>query len=432
MNYLHVIASMDPKTGGPCQGVRNLAEYALEKGHRLEVVCLDDPAAAYIAREKIIVHALGQHVGPWGYNSALKPWLAANLPRFDVVILNGLWLYPGYVLAKLARRPNMPPYFIYPHGMLDPWFQNTPGRRLKAIRNWFYWKLVEQHVVRRAKALLFTCAEELRLAGTTFRPYQPQQQINVGYGVTQPPEYDERLAQMFEQHCPGLNRRPHLIFLGRIDPKKGVDLLIRAYAAVYNSISNAQTPAPDSSAIPVLVIAGPGLDTEYGQQMQQLAATLCPTTADAGSRPAILWPGMLTGDAKWGALYRAEAFVLSSHQENFGIAVVESLACATPVLISNQVNIWQEIEADGAGLVAKNTLAGTQSLFQRWESFSTGQKQAMKRAAKESYSKRFGVTAAAENLLTTLAMLTGRKPAANRPPESGDSSGIASVAMADS
>jgi glycosyltransferase involved in cell wall biosynthesis len=409
MNYLHVIGSMDPRTGGPCQGVRNLSLRARERGHSLEVVCLDDPGADYLIQERLKVHALGKGRGAWCYHPALRPWLEANLPRFDAVILNGLWLYPGYVLSQVTRRPNMPPYFVFPHGMLDPWFQRAPKRRWKAIRNWCYWKLIEQYVVRRAAALLFTCAEEMRLARDTFRPYQPQQQVNVGYGVSQPPEFHESMVDAFAQACPGLNGRPYFIFLGRIDPKKGVDLLIQAYATVYG---NGKVPASRSSlgdqgVTPALVIAGPGLETKYGRQMQQLAAELCPPTPASRSLPVVLWPGMLVGDAKWGALYQANAFVLPSHQENFGIAVVEALACEKPVLISNQVNIWLEIEADRAGLAAEDTLAGTQQLFQRWMNFSPEEKKAMTQAAKGSYSKRFGIAQAAQTLLTSLEEFTG-------------------------
>jgi glycosyltransferase involved in cell wall biosynthesis len=418
MKYLHVIASMDPRTGGPCQGVRNLAASALKRGNTLEVVCLDDPASNYLTCESLVVHALGKRRGAWGYHPALRPWLEANLPRFDAAILNGLWLYPGYALSQLALRSNMPPYFVFPHGMLDPWFQQSPERRWKAMRNWCYWKLIEQHVVRRAAALLFTCAEEMRLARGTFRPYQPRRQVNVGYGVSEPPEFNERMVDAFAQDCPGLNGRPYFIFLGRIDPKKGVDLLIQAYATVYG---NGKVPASRSSVgghavTPALVIAGPGLETEYGRQLQQLAAKLCPPTPNSQTRPAVFWPGMLIGDAKWGALYRANAFVLPSHQENFGIAVVEALACMTPVLISNQINIWREIETDRAGLVADDTLAGMRQLFQRWENLSREEKKAMTWAAKDSYFNRFGVAGAAENLLATMEEIIVEKKLPRPPP----------------
>ena len=407
MHYLHIITTMDPRAGGPCQGIRNLTPRAVELGHDVEVVCLDDPKSDYLAREGVTIHALGRGRGPWSYHPALRPWLEANLPRFDAVILNGLWQYPGFVLSRLARRPNMPPYFVFPHGMLDPWFQRAPERRFKALRNWIYWKLMEQHVIRRARAMLFTCAEEMRLAQDTFRPYQPQRQINVGYGVSLPPEFKNGMVETFAQKCPDLNGRPYFLFLSRIHPKKGLDLLIKAYATVYHGKAEVgrqnsgarngshSAPAATKAPVPCLVIAGPGLETEHGLQMQKLAAELAPPDS-------IFWPGMLTGDAKWGALYRARAFVLPSHQENFGIAVVEALACMTPVLISNQINIWREIEADQAGLVGNDTLAATEQLFRRWEGLSAAQKAAMTRAAKASYVNRFGIATTARNLMETI------------------------------
>jgi glycosyltransferase involved in cell wall biosynthesis len=380
---------MNPRSGGPCQGIRNLAPRVGELGNDVEVVCLDHPNSSYLEEETVPIHALGEGHGSWGYHSALRPWLEQNLRRFDAVILNGLWQYPGFVLSRLAGWPDTPPYYVFPHGMLDPWFQRARERRFKAIRNWFYWRLIEHQVIHRAKALLFTCAEEMRLARQTFRPYQPQNQINVGYGVSKPPERSRSVQIAFEQSCPSLKSRSYLLFLGRIHPKKGVDILIKAFAAVYGSKGASRHPET------CLVIAGPGMETNFGRDMFALAARTCP----AGS---VLWPGMLTGEVKWGALYGAEAFVLASHQENFGIAVVEALSCGTPVLISNQVNIWREIEEDQAGFVSDDTLASVEQMLRRWEGLSPGDRNTMKEAARLSYESRFGIAHAARNLLAFL------------------------------
>ena len=126
MRYLHLISSMDPRAGGPCQGIRNLTPRSHAAGHSVEVVCLDDPDSAYLAAESrearaasnepstrsspletpsyFKIHALGKGRGAWSYHPALKPWLEKNLPRFDAVILNGLWQYPGFVMSQLARK----------------------------------------------------------------------------------------------------------------------------------------------------------------------------------------------------------------------------------------------------------------------------------------------------------------------------------------
>jgi glycosyltransferase involved in cell wall biosynthesis len=118
---------------------------------------------------------------------------------------------------------------------------------------------------------------------------------------------------------------------------------------------------------------------------------------------SIVFPGMLTGDVKWGALSAAEAFVLPSHQENFGIAVAEALACGTPVLISNKINIWREIEADGAGYVENDDLRGTTNLLNRWLATSEPLRAQMRENARKCFALRFEIDRATDSLLSVLA-----------------------------
>jgi glycosyltransferase involved in cell wall biosynthesis len=133
----------------------------------------------------------------------------------------------------------------------------------------------------------------------------------------------------------------------------------------------------------------------WGAELKALAASL-------GVADRIAWPGMLTGDLKWGAIRCAEAFVLPSHQENFGIAVVEAMACGVPVLISNQVNIWREIEEDRAGLVEADTEAGTTSLLSRWLSLEPEEVEILRRNTIPAFKRRFEIQAAARSLIEAI------------------------------
>jgi glycosyltransferase involved in cell wall biosynthesis len=111
---------------------------------------------------------------------------------------------------------------------------------------------------------------------------------------------------------------------------------------------------------------------------------------------------MLSGDMNWGAFHCADAFILPSHQENFGIAVAEALSCGLPVLISDKVNIWREIQGAGAGLVAPDTLDGTRELLTRWLTLDEPARAQTREQARVCFERHFHIAAAAESLLATL------------------------------
>jgi glycosyltransferase involved in cell wall biosynthesis len=413
MRVLRVIGTMDPSSGGPCQGVRHSIAALSAMGWESEVVCLDRRLqdVADVARypeDPFPIERLGEGRYGWGYSPALRPWLEKHLHRFNVVIVHGMWQYTGYLVHRLLMHDLAQkgaklslPYFLFPHGMLDPWFQRAPGRRLKAWRNWIYWKVIERHVVRNATALLFTCEQELRLARSTFRPYQPQRELNVGYGVAAPPPFLPAMARAFQECCPQLGNRPYILYLGRIDPKKGLDLLLRAYATVCERHSCLKEPR--CPVLPALVVAGPGLNSKFGREMRELAARLFPSTdASTWNEPQALFTGMLSGDMKWGALYGCEAFVLPSHQENFGIAVAEALGSSKPVLISRQVNIWREISQEDAAFVGEDTLEGTIEVLEQWMRLPQEGRQSMTLNARHCFHRHFEIGRSASRLAEVL------------------------------
>lgn len=417
MKLLHITASMDPKVGGVCQAVRTIVKglgaYPVVQN---TVISFDAADASFIRQNFDPVQALGSGNGPWFYNAGYLPWLLQNLQKFDAVILHGLWNYQGYGLMKALNQLKnktagndqnaslIPKFFVMPHGMLDPYFQKASGRKLKAVRNWFYWKFIEQKVVNQADGLLFTCEAELQLARTTFNPYLPKKELVVGLGVEEPPASTLVMRDVFLKKCPGLTA-PYLLFISRIHPKKGADLLLDAYIKTYQFDNTKQENNPldthtvftgINSVLTKLVVAGPGLETPYGQKIKIAASRLEHTET------TIYFPEMLTGDAKWGAFYGCEAFVLPSHQENFGIAVVEALACGKPVLISNQVNIWTEIAAAQAGIVANDTVSGTEQLLKSWHQLSRDEQLQMGKNARQCYENFFAVAPAAKRFLEAL------------------------------
>ena len=134
---------------------------------------------------------------------------------------------------------------------------------------------------------------------------------------------------------------------------------------------------------PKLVIAGPGADTKYGQKILKLIA------GNTILRENTFFTMMLQGAAKWGALYGAELFVLPTHQENFGIAIVEAMACKLPVLITNKVNIWKDIANTNSGIVEDDTLIGIIKGFDKWMALNRDEKILMREAAYTTYENQY-------------------------------------------
>jgi glycosyltransferase involved in cell wall biosynthesis len=385
LNILHVIDSLSPADGGLPESVRQLVTAQIDAGDGVELVCLDDPDDSFLVGVGCPVHALGPaHLGKYGFSPRLWRWLRGNVGRFDGIVVNGIWTFPGVAVRFASRRAHVA-YGVFPHGALDPWFNRSYP--LKHLKKRLYWRL--QHpVLRDARAVMFTSETERDLAATSFSPCK-WKSVVVPIGINDPEERKAKGSEpegnssdqmeAFFRALPTLRSRRYLLFLARIHEKKGCDLLIEAFAKVSASV-------PDVD----LVMAGPDQEGMMAR-LQRQAASL-------GISSRVHWPGMIGGDLKWGALRGAEAFVLPSHQENFGVAVVESLAAGRPVLISNQVNIWPEIEGDGAGLVDEDTARGCERLMRRWFALSATDRDAMAARARSSFLSRYALRQAVASI----------------------------------
>ena len=375
MNILAVIRSVDPQQGGPVEALMRIQEELQKRGHRPEVVTCDDPAASFVRGFPLPVHALGPARSRFAFTSKLAPWLRTNAPRFDVAVLHGLWNYAVYGAWRGLR--GRVPFVNYAHGMLDPWF-NT----VQPVKRWakqLYWLGAQGRILREADAVLFTTDEERRRARHSFAGYAYRERL-VAYGAADPPDGGEQpQAAAFAARTLRLGSNPYFLFLSRLHPKKGCDLLLGAFTRL----------APDHPDLH-LVIAGPD---QVG-----LAASLRAQAGAAGLAGRVHFPGMLEGHAKWGAYRGACALVLPSHQENFGIVVAEAMACSVPVLISDKVNIWREVAASGGGLVEPDTAEGTTQLLHRFLGLSPAERLAMGQHARASFEAHFSVTGAADAL----------------------------------
>jgi glycosyltransferase involved in cell wall biosynthesis len=384
MRLLHVVHTLNPDRGGPSESVRMFARAHQLAGNEVEVATLDAPDAgpaadAWQSQMLCPVHPCGPGKSNYGLSLKLDEWLDANRSRFDGVIVNGVWQYHGVAARKAFAGRK--PYVVFAHGMLDPYFRNRYP--LKHLKKLVYWTLQERRNLVSAQAVCFTSEEEKRVAAQGFL-FANFKRAVVPYGTMGPTGDPEALKQAFYTAYPQFPGRKYLLFLGRIHPKKGCDLLIEAFAKV---------ASPDLH----LVMAGPD-ETGWGEKLRSQAKQL-------GIADRITWTGMIRGDEKWGAFYGAEAFILPSHQENFGIAVADALACGTIPLLSDKVNIAPRVYKEGAGLMQPDTLAGTRELITTFEGLTAQQLATLRTNALACYRQNYALGSAAQAVYQALGLI---------------------------
>ena len=347
------------------------------RGHNIDIVVLDDPASPSLTDVGMPVHALGVGLTSYRYSPKLLPWLSQHGGEYDRVIVNGIWQYLSFAAWRRYAGSSIP-YFVFPHGMLDPWFKETFP--LKHLKKWLSWPWADYRVLRDAAAVIFTSEEERLLARKSFWLYRANEKVSP-LGVESQEHASAQARDSFLQRFPQLRNKRILLFLGRLHPKKGCDILIDALAQVTD----------DSVS---LVLAGPD-QVGWQPELEQRVANL-----KLSSR--VVFAGMLQGETKQAALAVADAFVLPSHQENFGMAVVEALAVGLPVLISNRINIWREIDQDRAGYIESDDFSGTVRLLNRWVAAPQSVRDGMRANARRCFEQRFEIQKAVDSLLRVL------------------------------
>jgi glycosyltransferase involved in cell wall biosynthesis len=380
VKILQMVQTLDPSVGGVAPAVLSLSRGLHRRGHKIDIVTLDDPAAPWIADVNLAVHALGRGLTSYRYSIKLLRWLRKHRAEYDRVVVHGLWQYLSFAAWRSLHRTSIP-YYVFPHGMLDPWFKKTYP--LKHLKKWLYWPWAEYRVLRDAAGVIFTSEEERLQARKSFWLYRCREKVSA-LGLEPPRPISSQARERFLARFPQLREAHVLLFLGRLHPKKGCDILVEAWPR-----------DSDSENALFLVLAGPdqiGWEKYLRAQVAHLEIA-----------PRIVFTGMLEGEMKQGALASAEAFILPSHQENFGMAVVEAMAAGLPVLISDRVNIWREIDADHAGYVEGDDLSGTTRLIERWIQTPPAQREAMGASARQSFIRRFELDRAVDSLLRVLS-----------------------------
>ena len=340
MHITHVISGLDPRAGGPPAALFGLARALKAVGVDLTVVSTwqqDDNLVLVdgLRQEGVDVKIVGPVQGRLGRHRDLSTMLDSAVANTSIVHIHAVWEEIQHQAARLAQR-NGTPYIIRPCGMLDPWCLDQ--KRLKK-KLYMIWRLRKD--LDRATAIHFTSNAERDL---THPLHIKAPSIVEPNGVDLTEFEDLPQPGAFRAKHPQIADRPLLLFLSRLHHKKGLDLLIPAFAKLTGDA--------------ILVLAGPDSDG-YRAQIESWVQ-------DRGLTDRVVFTGMLYGSDRVAAMVDADLFVLPSYQENFGIVVVEALAAGTPVVISNQVNIHDRITQAGVGVAVPTEIDALAGQLKRW------------------------------------------------------------------
>lgn len=341
MRVLHVCSTLGPRLGGPSKAAFEMCRALARKGLHVELYAtnLDERGRwSPIARPRVLDVAIDRVISQdgvdvnyfpvrWPSRLAFAPDMARSIKgsvrQFDVVHVHSLFQYPSHIACREARRSDIP-YILRPHGTLDPYL-----RKRHPIRKHVWTWLFERSDLDNAARIHYTSEEE-RLAALPVGIKAPGAVIPLGVDTA---EFDELPPRgSFRRQYPQLATSQLIVFLGRLSPQKGLDILVESFPLVLARHPNAH-----------LVIAGPDDDGLEGVLRRHLKRS--------GLAGKVTFTGMLAGQEKLALLADTDVWVLPSRMENFGMAVVEAMACSLPVVLSDRVQIHKQVSDAQAGLV---------------------------------------------------------------------------------
>lgn len=330
MRVLHVIPSVSAIHGGPSAALVTMTRALAAQGVDVDVATTDDDGKAHLRvpheqavwRDGVRYWFFPRQTQFYKFSLPLTRWLAAHAADYDILHLHALFSYASLPAAYYAARAHVP-YIVRPLGTLNQYGMTRHHPGLKQLS----FSLVEQNILAHAARLHFTSEQE-QAEASALHLRTPSVVIPLGIPVDSvAPAHN---SHWLVTHASSLQGQTLFLFLGRLDPKKGVELLLDAFARI-----------PDLPA--ALVIAGDGA-AAYVTSLQSRARAL-------GLDHRVVWAGFVQGADKTALYAAADCFVLPSYSENFGIAVVEAMASGLPVIVSTEVGIQREIQEANAGII---------------------------------------------------------------------------------
>lgn len=344
MKVLQIIGGISPRYGGSkallgmCRELRKLgvdtdiAAINIDGDGVLNVPL----GSAVEVDGAIVYHFSSPMLSKYAFSPDLSRWVAGQIKNYDLLHFHGIYLHGFVSTIPKARRLHVP-YIIRPMGQLAEWSMGQ-GRLRKLTYLWLWGR----RFLNGAAAIHYTADAE-REEAEQYGIRAPGVVIPLG---VEDDDLNLPRSWAFREKHPQIGDRKIVLFMSRLHPVKGLELVIE----VVESLSGGRADF-------VLVIAGEG-SKAYEEKLRHMVQT-------SGLQDRVIFVGFVDGEAKRALLRDADIFILPSHQENFGMAIVEAMAAGLPVIISRHVNIHREIAAAGAGIVIAIDSAQVAAALQR-------------------------------------------------------------------
>lgn len=362
MKILRLIESADPKKGGPIAGIRASNEILIARNIHVTVATLDSPSATFLQTIPCSqIEALGPPKTKLSFSANYSKWLNSNIQDYDAVIIHGVWQWSS-IGALSALRNFSGKVYLFPHGSFDAW--DSEQNRLGFFVKKLYFYLFEKHVVNAVSKIFFTSTIELQNSLKKFN--LPENKCTVvRYGLVDLEVYKNE------------SERKNILFLSRVHPKKGLELLVTALSQINNDWQ--------------LTIAGDG-DSQYVESVKTLVS-------DKNLSERVSFVGHVTGAEKLDLIKSNSVFILPSFQENFGLAVAEVMRAGMPVIISNHVNIFECVEDYNSGFVCERNLESLVDKLKSYFSLSNSEYEKMSLNAKRCFKEKLTINGFVDDLL---------------------------------
>lgn len=373
IKVLRIINTLDSKFGGPSVAIIDSSKILARNGFIVDIVTNDTKNFISTNQKNLNIIKLGPSFGKYGFNIKLFFWLLKNRKRYKIFIVHGIWQFNSLISRILIKNK----YFIFLHGMLNPYFSSE---KYKKIKKKIYWFLFEKKNLKNSISILLTSNGEKQTLKKTFVDTSGLKSNVIKYGILKPKMNLKNSKKIFYRRFFNLKSKVFFIYMGRFHPMKGCEILLNSVRKVL-----------DKNIEIYVLMVGPYND--YQTKLLQLSKKLNLTKN-------IFWSDFLSGKLKWGALSSAEAMVLPSHAENFGVSLAESLSVGVPVITTNKVNIYKEIQNSKAGYISKDNVESfTKSLI---KFIKQKNKKKIKKNSLDCFNKNFNLEFNQQKLITLL------------------------------